>query len=227
MGDGLVSLRRVDKVQLDVAALSSEYQNFITIVIIISTIAIIIIRCQLLVEERASRKKKADRHCLATRHHHLNPSSSSLFWSWSSSIINYQPVSWRECNGKDKTGDDQCKAGHSKHLHLLIVIILFIIILIITIVTMWQCHGHHQQLLFIVSCSVIIKWPSPSHCDRAIGLLTSPCTCFKFTLRMVIRNKGDNKDDADDNENGDDNERHLRLGETKSTAEPPAESANT
>ena len=44
---------------------------------------------------------------------------------------------------------------------------------------------------------------------------------------MVIRNKGDNKDDADDNENGDDNERHLRLGETKSTAEPPAESANT
>ena len=44
---------------------------------------------------------------------------------------------------------------------------------------------------------------------------------------MAITNKVDGKADADDDDNEDDRERHLRLGETKSTAEPPEESANT
>ena len=68
--------------------------------------------------------------------------------------------------------------------------------------------------------SIKSKKPSPSHCARARGLWTSPCTWGQITLTTVVTMKMTN-DDANDGEY------HLRFGDTKSTAEPPAESANT
>ena len=85
--------------------------------------------------------------------------------------------------------------------------------------------------------SIKSKKPSPSHCARARGLWTSPCTWGQITLTTVVTmkmtrcdgdNDGANSDDNDgENDDANDGEYHLRFGDTKSTAEPPAESANT